>query len=179
MPRSYACSHGCHFKTRNGEYKRSCHESYIRIPTAFSGGAFAGGGKLDASITLLDFAPSLLDACAIPVPDVMQGRSLLSLMRGEVEPHFHKKAVVCEYREAMAGHHDNTHASMVFDGRYKSVFYHGHALAELFDHAQDPEEYDNLWTQPGNEALKLQQLRAHMDALMATVDVGPPRFVNY
>jgi arylsulfatase A-like enzyme len=80
LPRSYACSHGCHFKTRNGEYKRSCHESSIRIPTAFSGGAFAGGGKLDASITLLDFAPSLLDACAIPVPDVMQGRSFLPLL---------------------------------------------------------------------------------------------------
>lgn len=73
-------SHGCHFKTRNGEYKRSCHESSIRIPTAFSGGAFEGGGRLDDSITLLDFAPSLLDACAIPVPDVMQGRSILPLM---------------------------------------------------------------------------------------------------
>lgn len=73
-------SHGCHFKTRNGEYKRSCHESSIRIPTAFSGGAFEGGGRLDGSISLLDFAPSLLDACAIPVPDVMQGRSILPLM---------------------------------------------------------------------------------------------------
>ena len=31
-------------------------------------------------ITLLDFAPSLLDACAIPVPDAMQGRSVLPLM---------------------------------------------------------------------------------------------------
>ena len=35
---------------------------------------------LSAPITLLDFAPSLLDACAIPVPDAMQGRSVLPLM---------------------------------------------------------------------------------------------------
>lgn len=84
-----------------------------------------------------------------------------------------------EYREAMGGHADATHASMVFDGRYKSIFYHGHDLAELFDHHHDPEEYENLWLQQGNEKLKLQQMRAHPDALMSTVDVGPPRFVNY
>jgi arylsulfatase A-like enzyme len=82
------CDHGCHFKTRNGEYKRSCHESSIRIPTAICGGAFEGGGQLAAPITLLDFAPSLLDACAIPVPAAMQGRSILPLMapRRPTEP---------------------------------------------------------------------------------------------
>ena len=74
---------------------------------------------------------------------------------------------------------DHSHASMVFDGRYKSVFYHGHDLAELFDQREDPEEYENLWLHSGNEALKLQQMKQHMDTLMATVDVGPPRFVNY
>ena len=79
----------------------------------------------------------------------------------------------------MGGHADHSHASMVFDGRYKSIFYHGHDLAELFDSREDPEEYDNLWLHKGNEALKLAQMRSHMNALMATVDVGPPRFVNY
>ena len=41
--------------------------------------------------------------------------------------------------------------------------------------------FDGLVRVPliGNEKLKLQQMRAHLDALMATVDVGPPRFVNY
>lgn len=74
------CDHGCHFKTRNDEYKRSCHESSIRIPTAICGGAFEHGGKLTAPITLLDFAPSLLDACGVPVPAAMQGKSVLPLM---------------------------------------------------------------------------------------------------
>jgi hypothetical protein len=68
---------------------------------------------------------------------------------------------------------------MVFDGRYKSIFYHGHDLAELFDSAEDPQEFENLWLHSDNDALKLKQMRKHMNALMATVDVGPPRFVNY
>jgi len=28
----FTSDHGCHFKTRNDEYKRSCHDSSIRIP---------------------------------------------------------------------------------------------------------------------------------------------------
>ena len=64
------------FKTRNGEYKRSCHESSVRIPTALQGPGFDSGGRLMQPITLLDFAPTLLEACGLPIPDAMQGRKL-------------------------------------------------------------------------------------------------------
>lgn len=39
---------------------------------------------------------------------------------------------------ALGGHPDNPYAWMVFDGCYRSVFYHGHEITELFDHTQDP-----------------------------------------
>ncbi|WJH35460.1 sulfatase-like hydrolase/transferase [Paenibacillus sp. CC-CFT747] len=38
----FTSDHGCHFKTRNKEYKRSAHESSIRIPTAVCGPGFEG-----------------------------------------------------------------------------------------------------------------------------------------
>jgi len=78
-------------------------------------------------------------------PPTCKAGSRLPLLTGQTDPHRHKSAVVSEYRDAMGGHADHSHASMVFDGRYKSVFYHGHDLAELFDSVEDPEEYDNLW----------------------------------
>jgi len=77
----YSSDHGCHFKTRNAEYKRSCHESSIRIPLAFQGGPFTGGGTLREKVSLVDLAPTLLDACGIPVPDDMQGRSIMPYVR--------------------------------------------------------------------------------------------------
>ncbi len=73
----FSSDHGCHFKTRNEEYKRSCHESSVRIPLAFYGGPFTGGGKLREKVSLVDLAPTILDACGIPVPPDMQGRSLM------------------------------------------------------------------------------------------------------
>ncbi len=33
----YTSDHGCHFKTRNGEYKRSGHEASIHVPAALCG----------------------------------------------------------------------------------------------------------------------------------------------
>ena len=73
--------HGNHFKTRNSEYKRSCHESAIRLPTAIRGPGFDGGGRLNQLTDLLDLPPTLLDAAGLPIPATMQGRSLLTLVR--------------------------------------------------------------------------------------------------
>lgn len=33
----FTSDHGCHFRTRNAEYKRSCHDASTRVPTALSG----------------------------------------------------------------------------------------------------------------------------------------------
>lgn len=79
----YTTDHGCHFKTRNGEYKRSCHESSVRLPTAIWGPGFNGGGQIREQISLLDMPPTLLDAAGLPVPDQMQGRSVLPLVNRE------------------------------------------------------------------------------------------------
>src|SRR5438067_145711 len=75
--------HGCHFKTRNTEYKRSCHEGSIRVPAALRGPGFDGGGQVRQLTSLIDLPPTLLNAAGLPVPPEMRGRSVLPLTRGE------------------------------------------------------------------------------------------------
>lgn len=78
--------HGCHFKTRNSEYKRSCHESSVRIPTAIQGPGFNSGGQIREMTSLIDFPPTLLDSAGLPVPPEMQGRTILPLLsRNDIE----------------------------------------------------------------------------------------------
>jgi len=79
----FTSDHGCHFKTRNDEYKRSCHESSIRVPTALCGPGFEGGGALSQLVSLVDLPPTLLDAAGLPIPVSMEGRSILPLVRRE------------------------------------------------------------------------------------------------
>lgn len=79
----FTSDHGNHFKTRNAEYKRSCHEASIRVPTAICGPGFEGGGQIRELVSLVDLPPTLLDAAGIPIPQTMVGRSILPLIRKE------------------------------------------------------------------------------------------------
>ncbi|WP_407272012.1 sulfatase-like hydrolase/transferase [Radiobacillus sp. PE A8.2] len=79
----FTSDHGCHFKTRGNEYKRTCHDSSIRVPTAFQGPGFDGGGRIKELISLIDLPPTLLDAAGIKVPEEMQGKSILPLLNGK------------------------------------------------------------------------------------------------
>lgn len=69
--------HGCHFKTRNGEYKRSAHDASIRVPLVLDGPGFRGAPAPDRQVSLIDLPPTLLDAAGLAVPAEMQGRSIL------------------------------------------------------------------------------------------------------
>ncbi len=80
---AFTSDHGCHFKTRNSEYKRSGHDSSIHVPCAAWGPGFDGGGRVDGLVSLVDLPPTLLAAAGLPVPGTMQGRSFLPLLHGE------------------------------------------------------------------------------------------------
>ena len=77
----FTSDHGNHFKTRNEEYKRSCHDASIRTPTAISGPGFNGGGALNQLVSLIYMPATLLNAAGIDVPDEMEGRSILPLVQ--------------------------------------------------------------------------------------------------
>lgn len=81
----FTSDHGCHFKTRNGEYKRSCHESSIRVPTLLAGPGFDGGGRVRELVSTVDLVPTLLEAAGVESPAVLHGRSVLPLLSGERE----------------------------------------------------------------------------------------------
>ncbi len=76
----FLSDHGCHFKTRNAEYKRSPHESSIHIPFIAQGPGFNGSHVVPEIVSHVDIAPTLLSAAGIPVPESMQGRNALPLV---------------------------------------------------------------------------------------------------
>jgi len=151
-------------------------DGLVRVPMIWSCGDRFRPQVSDALVELVDIAPTLLDAAGIEVPWQMQGRSLLPILEGRADPHSHKSHVVSEFKDSIGGHPDHTHGSMVFDGRYKSVIYHGHPVGEIFDHEADPGEFDNLWH---DTALRADRLKTHLDALAATISAGPPRSAPY
>lgn len=69
----YTSDHGSHFRTRNGEYKRSCHDASIHVPLIVRGPGFLGGKVITKLTSLIDIPPTLLAGAGITPPDYMAG----------------------------------------------------------------------------------------------------------
>jgi arylsulfatase A-like enzyme len=72
--------HGCTFRTRLGEYKRSPHDSSLRVPMVIAGPGFNQSRMIDEVVSLLDLTPTLLDGAGITPPTSMRGRPLKPLV---------------------------------------------------------------------------------------------------
>ncbi len=81
----YTSDHGSHFKTRNAEYKRSCHDSATHTPLVIAGGPFCGGRRTDCLVSLIDLPPTLLDIAGISIPQSFSGKSIVPMLSGENE----------------------------------------------------------------------------------------------
>lgn len=81
---AFTSDHGSHFRTRNAEFKRSCHDASIRVPLVVDGPGFRGGGQIGRIVNTLDLVPTLLDSAGLPAPGGAQGASLMPLLRGQV-----------------------------------------------------------------------------------------------
>lgn len=141
----YTSDHGSHFKTRNVEYKRSCHDSCAHTPLIIKGGEFDGGVKDDRLVSLIDLPATLLSMAGISVPDYYEGKDLCSQIKGESERDF----VFMQISESQCGRAIRTK-------RYKYCirdfmpcgYIHGSSPvyfeAYLYDLENDPAEKNNL-----------------------------------
>ena len=171
----FTSDHGCHFKTRNDEFKRSCHESSIRVPTAFYGGPFTGGGQLRQLVSLIDLPPTLLDAAGIAIPPSMQGRSILPLLGGR-SPAWPQDVFV-QISETQVGRAVRTHrwkygVTAPDKNGWKDSHSDQYVEQYLYDLEADPSELNNLVTAESHAPVR-QDLKRRLLARM--VEAGEAR----
>lgn len=88
----YVSDHGSHFKTRNrdehvngyDDYKRSCHDSCLRVPLVISGPGFRGGKVVKEIVSTVSLPKTILAMAGIDVGEAMQGENLRSVAEGTV-----------------------------------------------------------------------------------------------
>lgn len=167
----FTSDHGCHFKTRNNEYKRSCHESSIRVPTFFHGPGLMNKGPYDGLVSLIDLPPTLLDAAGLPVPEEMQGQSIL---RKNPAPEDNVFIQISEHHVGRAlrtrrWKYEITAADLSGNVDMNSTRYQE---AYLYDLEKDPYELENLCDREDYVEIR-NVLRAEL--LKRIVDAGEPR----
>ena len=140
----YTSDHGCHFKTRNFEYKRSCHDSSIRTPLVFGGGAVEKKKAVDCLASLIDLPPTILDFADIPIPESYSGNILPVKRNGVAE----RDCVFIQISESQVGRAVRTKewkysARAIGSGWHKPRAVH-YFDDFLYDLKNDPYEKNNL-----------------------------------
>lgn len=143
----YTSDHGSHFRTRNREYKRSCHESSIRIPMIACGPGFCGGKVIGDLVSLIDLPPTILTAGGVEAPGDMRGRPLQELIEGEA-PNWPEEVFV-QISESQVGRAIRTKKwkySVSAPDKEGSADPDSDLYAEefLYDLENDPHERNNL-----------------------------------
>ena len=123
---------------------RKCepYEGSSRIPFLIQGSAeldFAPETQYAKPVCLEDIMPTLLDLANIPVPENIDGQSLVSVLRGEdvtVRTMLHAEHAPC-YDAEQAYH-------FLTDGRTKYIWRPSHGSEQLFDLRSDPREICDL-----------------------------------
>ncbi|NBW86944.1 MAG: N-acetylgalactosamine 6-sulfate sulfatase [Planctomycetia bacterium] len=124
--------------------KQSHYDGGLRVPFIVRWpGAAPGGAVSEGVVSHIDVVPTLLDYFGIPVPDLLQGRSLLAQMRDPA--HRTNEAVFVEFNRFEIDH-DGFGAfapiRCVFDGRRKLVI-NLLDTDEFYDLREDPLEMSN------------------------------------
>jgi tetratricopeptide (TPR) repeat protein len=143
-----------------GEHAESTHgyfiyQSTLHVPLIVhwpAGFSRAPGGKVDEPASLLDVAPTILDAVGVPAPGGMRGRTLLGGAGGREV-----------YSESLYARNHFGCAALrsLRAGRYKYI---EAPKPELYDLSADPKEQHNLFDQQRSQAAAMGQKIAALRA---------------
>lgn len=122
----------------------------------------------------IDFAPTFLDMCSIPIPEEMQGRSFKKLLKGKKQKNW-RKSIYYHYHEYPAEHSVRRHCG-VTTKEWKLIHFYQQDDWELYHLATDPMEMNNLYETPGNEKI-IEELKTELKRLQALYQV-PPQLIQ-
>jgi choline-sulfatase len=145
------------FTSDHGEYlgehymieKELFYEQAIHVPLIMKlPGLFPGNKEIHDLVEAVDILPTLMQASGLPIPQAVQGRSLIPLIDGTAQEW--RQEVFTEWdfqyyhcRRLLGLSSDQCKATMVRDHRWKYIHYSDQPC-ELYDLETDPNEWTNL-----------------------------------
>lgn len=144
----YSSDQGFYIGDHGWYDKRWMYEESLKMPLIVSWpGVTKPGSRNTNLVQNLDYAETFLDAAGAPIPDDMQGRSLVPLLKGQEVADW-RDSIYYHYYEYPSVHMVPRHNGVRTD-RYKLMhFYQFGEEWEFYDLEKDPDEKTNLYNNP-------------------------------
>ncbi len=171
----FTSDHGCQFRTRNEEYKRSPHDSSIRVPFVAQGPGLNHSLALSEITGAINLTPTLLDSVGVAIPKSMKGKSLLPLICSPEARRDWRNQALIQISESMVGRAIRTRewtycvADTNLNGYKDSSSMH-YEEYQMYNNYSDPAQLVNLaGRQPFKQAAQLRE-----ELLAMIVESGEP-----
>lgn len=131
--------------------KRFMYEESFRTPLIVKWPGVTQPGSVNTDLVQnIDFAETFLDIAGAPIPEDMQGKSLVPLIKGQT-PADWRKSLYYHYYEYPGAHSVRRHEG-VANKNYKLIRFYGEDVPngeewEFYDLQTDPAEMNNIYTQ--------------------------------
>ena len=185
----YSSDHGSHFKTRNtddhlngyDDYKRSCHDSCLRVPLIISGGPFKGGKVIEELVSTASLPKTFLAIAGVDVGENMIGEYLLDVV---------EKSDVSRSNEIFAQISESRVGRCIRTQHFTYSVYapgvHGGAVAAadhyvddyLYDMRVDPHQLNNVVSNSEYTEVK-KELRDHLLNWIEKAEGAHPIITDY
>jgi arylsulfatase A-like enzyme len=121
------------------------HQELVHVPFMIHApGLLPAGRVIDAEVEAMDLAPTMLELAGLPVPESMQGESVLAAALDEVS-----------HSPSTSMTQNGTMARGIKSGRYRLI-HSGAGRIELYDEIEDPREHVDLVSK---RPIALRQMR--------------------
>ncbi len=145
--------HGFHIGEKENWEKFALWNQTTRVPLFIHApGLSRDGEKTMNAVTLTDIYPTLCALAGLPTPAQCDGNSLVPSLRAPSED----QGQVALTSFQFGGEEKSSHA--VADSRYRYIRY-GNGFEELYDHRDDPHEFDNLAGNPDYRSVRARLKR--------------------
>ncbi|MCS7367934.1 MAG: sulfatase-like hydrolase/transferase [archaeon YNP-WB-062] len=175
---------GDHWMIRKGPFH---FDGLLKIPFIWSFlGNFLENKVITSLVSQIDFAPTILDICNVPIPEgrvpgepeapemlpPWPGKSLREILEGKVDKV--NDYVIVENDEDYLGLRLRTFIT----DNFKITIYPGHSYGELFDLKNDPQELYNLWWKPEYQEIKKRLILQFAEAYILQESTLPRRLCH-
>ncbi|MDF2725811.1 MAG: sulfatase [Paenibacillus sp.] len=153
-----------HLWRKTYAYEGSAHIPLIvKLPKSMKGACVE---RNDAPVCLQDIMPTILDVTGVSIPESVDGKSLLPLIRGQNTA----------WREYVHGEHSTCYSEQqemqyLTDGRWKYIWFPRLGTEQLFDMASDPGECADLAAAPLHSD-ELHRWRENLVAILEERNAG-------
>lgn len=124
--------HGWHLGEKRITGKNTLWDRSTRVPLIFAGPGVATGGRCEQPAELLDIYPTLSELCELPLPDHLEGHSLVPQLQDAAQERIWP---------AITTHNHDNHGIRSRDWRF---IQYADGSEELYDMRKDPNEWHNL-----------------------------------